>query len=136
MHHGPARRLKEAESVAPPRGVDVTIVMPCLNEFQCIPQCIANASEALRRIAETYGLSGEIVIADNGSVDGSQNLATALGARVVEVTERGYGAALIGGSKAARGKYIIMGDADGSFTPWATTAAQPRSPDAAPAAER
>lgn len=115
MRHVPARQFKQAKSIAPAQGVDVTIVMPCLNEFQCIPQCIVNAREALRRIGEAYGLSGEIVVADNGSTDGSQNLATALGARVVEVAERGYGAALIGGSKAARGKYIIMGDADGSY---------------------
>ena len=89
--------------------------MPCLNEFQCLPHCIANAHETLRRIAGEYGLKGEIVIADNGSTDGSQQLATSLGARVVAVAERGYGAALIGGSKAARGKYILMGDADGSY---------------------
>jgi len=89
--------------------------MPCLNEVQCLPHCIANAHEALRRIADEYGLNGEIVIADNGSTDGSQALASSLGARVVPVTQRGYGAALIGGSKAAYGKYIVMGDADGSY---------------------
>jgi hypothetical protein len=115
MGHKAAREFQRAQSIAPAGGIDVTIVMPCLNEFQCIPQCIANAREALRRISEIYGLDGEIVVADNGSTDGSQNLATALGARVVEVAERGYGAALIGGSRAARGKYIIMGDADGSY---------------------
>jgi hypothetical protein len=89
--------------------------MPCLNEFQCLPHCIANAHEALRLISDQYGLTGEIVIADNGSTDGSQQLATSLGARVVAVAERGYGAALIGGGKAARGKYVLMGDADGSY---------------------
>ena len=106
-----------AQSVPKPRhdGVDVTIVMPCLNEAQCLPHCIMNAREALRRIQSDYGLTGEIVIADNGSTDGSQMLATGLGARVVDVCERGYGAALIGGGKAARGKYILMGDADGSY---------------------
>src|SRR3569833_680921 len=88
-----------------PKAIDVTIVMPCLNEFQCLPHCIANAHEALRRIADQYGLKGEIVIADNGSTDGSQGLATSLGARVVVVAERGYCAALIGGGKAAYGQY-------------------------------
>jgi glycosyltransferase involved in cell wall biosynthesis len=115
MRQASARRLNRRSAIAPDVTVGVTIVMPCLNEFQCLPQCIANAREALRLIRATYGLAGEIVIADNGSTDGSQNLATALGARVVDVAERGYGAALIGGSKAARGKYILIGDADGSY---------------------
>ena len=115
MRHEPAGQFKQARSITPAKGVDITIVMPCLNEVQCLPHCIANAREALRRIAEEYGLTGEIVIADNGSSDGSQALATSLGARVVPVAQRGYGAALIGGGKAARGKYILMGDADGSY---------------------
>src|SRR4051812_12942882 len=115
MRHEPVRQFGQAESIAPAQGIDVTIVMPCLNELQCIPHCIANAREALRLIDEAYQLTGEIVLADNGSTDGSQTLATALGARGVEVAERGHGAAVIGGSKAARGKYIIMGDADGSY---------------------
>jgi hypothetical protein len=95
--------------------VDVTIVMPCLNEAQSLPHCIANARDALDRIADQYGLSGEIVIADNGSTDGSRVLATSLGARVVPVEERGYGAALIGGCHGALGRYILMGDCDGSY---------------------
>ena len=115
MRHEPAGQFKQARSITPAKGVDITIVMPCLNEVQCLPHCIANAREALRRIAEEYELTGEIVIADNGSSDGSQALATSLGARVVPVAQRGYGAALIGGGKAARGKYILMGDADGSY---------------------
>src|SRR4051812_25974480 len=105
MHYQTAVQLKQAKSISPATAVDVTIVMPCLNEFQCLPHCIANAREALRRIEREYSLSGEVVIADNGSTDGSQSLATSLGARVVHIAERGYGAALIGGSKAARGKY-------------------------------
>jgi len=113
MRHEPVRQFEEAVSHA--SGVDVSIVMPCLDEAQCLPHCIANAKEALRRIADEYGLTGEIVVADNGSTDGSQAIATSLGARVVPVAERGYGAALIGGSKAADGKYILMGDADGSY---------------------
>ena len=113
MRHEPVRQFEEAVSYA--SGVDVSIVMPCLNEAQCLPHCIENAKEALRRIAEEYGLNGEIVVADNGSTDGSQELAASLGARVVPVPLRGYGAALIGGSKAALGRYIIMADADGSY---------------------
>lgn len=95
--------------------VDVTIVMPCLNETQSLPHCIANAQAALDRIAAELGLTGEIVIADNGSTDGSQALAQQLGARVVAVADRGYGAALIGGCSDARGRYILMGDCDGSY---------------------
>lgn len=94
---------------------DVSIVMPCLNEVQSLPHCIANAWEALRLIERKYGLTGEIVIADNGSTDGSQSLAESLGARVVNVPARGYGAALIGGFGAASGRYLMMGDADGSY---------------------
>jgi Glycosyl transferase family 2 len=113
MRHEPVGQFEEAWSLA--RNVDVTIVMPCLNEVQCLPHCIANAQQALARIRDEYALDGEIVVADNGSTDGSQEIATKLGARVVPVAERGYGAALIGGSKGAYGKYILMGDADGSY---------------------
>jgi glycosyltransferase involved in cell wall biosynthesis len=98
-----------------PPAVDVTIVMPCLNEADCLPACIANAREALDWISEALDLKGEIVIADNGSTDGSQAIATALGARVIHVKERGYGSALRGGAQAALGRYIVMGDADGSY---------------------
>ena len=115
MRHEPATQFGRARSIAPAIGVDVTIVMPCLNEVQCLAHCIANAKDALQRIWEAHQLTGEIVIADNGSTDGSQELAASLGARVIAVAERGYGAALIGGSKSARGKYILMGDADGSY---------------------
>lgn len=94
---------------------DVTIVMPCLNEMQSLPHCMANALDALSRLWTELGLSGEILIADNGSTDGSQALAVELGGRVVEVHDRGYGAALIGGCRAAQGQYIVMGDCDGSY---------------------
>ena len=107
------KRLTEA--VAHPDLIDVTIVMPCLNETLSLPHCIANAQEALARIERDFGLVGEILIADNGSTDGSQRLATSLGARVEPVRDRGYGAALIGGAKAAHGKFILMGDCDGSY---------------------
>ncbi len=95
--------------------VDVSIVMPCLNEVQSLPHCIANARDALRQIEQDYGLAGEIVIADNGSTDGSQQLATSLGARVVPVARKGYGAAILGGFQAAFGRFLVMGDADGSY---------------------
>lgn len=94
---------------------DVSIVMPCLNEIQSLPHCIANAREALNRIERNYGLAGEIVIADNGSTDGSQALAISLGARVVPVTRKGYGAAIIGGFEGAYGQFLVMGDCDGSY---------------------
>lgn len=93
----------------------VTIIMPCLNEIISLPHCIANAHDALRMIEHRFGLAGEIVIADNGSTDGSQTLAESLGARVVPVVRRGYGAALIGGCEAAFGDYLLMGDCDGSY---------------------
>ena len=95
--------------------LDVTIVMPCLNEIQSLEHCIGNARAALDRIEEIHGLTGEIVIADNGSTDGSQFLATNLGARVVNVSRKGYGAAIIGGFDAAFGGYLVMGDCDGSY---------------------
>lgn len=93
----------------------VSIVMPCLNETQSLRHCVANAREALAQIEQRYGLAGEIVIADNGSTDGSQALATVLGARVVNVSRKGYGAALIGGFNEAYGRFLIMGDCDGSY---------------------
>lgn len=97
------------------RAIDVSIVMPCLDEAISLPHCIANARRALAMIEERHGLFGEIVIADNGSTDGSQAIATDLGARVVPVSRRGYGAALIGGGEGAYGRYLLMGDADGSY---------------------
>lgn len=95
--------------------VQVSIVMPCLNEIESLEYCIANARSALLLIKDSIGLDGEVVIADNGSTDGSDGLARQLGARVVAVRRRGYGAALIGGCEAALGRYIIIGDCDGSY---------------------
>ncbi len=90
---------------------EVSIVMPCLNEAESLAPCLQAAHEAI----EIAGVSGEIIVADNGSTDGSIELAQSLGARVAPVAERGYGSALRGGFAAARGKYILMGDADGSY---------------------
>jgi glycosyltransferase involved in cell wall biosynthesis len=91
--------------------VRLTILMPCLNEARTLPACIKKAQAYLARA----GISGEILIADNGSTDGSRDIAQALGARVVTVTARGYGNALRAGIMAARGAYVIMGDADDSY---------------------
>ena len=90
---------------------ELSVVMPCLNEADTLEICITTAL----RIFDEHGISGEVVIADNGSDDGSQEIAERLGARVVHVEERGYGAALMGGISAARGRYVLMGDADDSY---------------------
>jgi len=109
--------MSVAESARPrddrtaPTAVEISIVMPCLNEVETLATCIEKA----RRAIETEGLAAEIIVADNGSTDGSQDLARELEVRVVEVARKGYGSALIGGIDAARGKYVIMGDADNSY---------------------
>lgn len=90
---------------------ELTILMPCLNEADSLAFCIAEAKSSIDRL----GLDAEILIADNGSVDGSGEIALESGARVVTVAQKGYGAALIGGIRAAQGRFILMGDADGSY---------------------
>ncbi|MCI0336973.1 MAG: glycosyltransferase family 2 protein [Acidobacteria bacterium] len=91
--------------------VEFSVVMPCLNEAETLAVCIEKARRSLREL----NCSGEIIIADNGSTDGSQQIAVSLGARVVQVKSKGYGSALMGGIAAARGRYVIMGDADDSY---------------------
>ena len=91
--------------------LELTILMPCLNEAETVATCVKKAAGFLQRT----GVAGEVLIADNGSTDGSQALAEAAGGRVVGVLDRGYGAALISGIQAARGRYVIMGDADDSY---------------------
>ncbi|AGA68982.1 glycosyl transferase [Desulfitobacterium dichloroeliminans LMG P-21439] len=91
--------------------IELSILMPCLNEAETIAVCIEKAHSFLK----VNKIIGEVVIADNGSTDGSQRIAEANGARVIHVKERGYGSALIDGIKATYGKYIIMGDADDSY---------------------
>jgi glycosyltransferase involved in cell wall biosynthesis len=90
---------------------ELSILMPCLNEAETLAICIKKAQKAL----DDLQVNGEVVVADNGSTDGSPDIAASLGARVIHVAEKGYGSALLGGIKAARGKYIIMGDADDSY---------------------
>jgi len=91
--------------------IELSVVMPCLNEADTLEACIRKAQHAIRE----HAISAEIIIADNGSTDGSLQIAERLGARVVEVKERGYGHALMGGISAARGRFILMGDADDSY---------------------
>jgi len=105
-----AERLTTREA-SPPTAVELSIVMPCLNEVETLATCIQKARLAIDRL----GLNAEIVVADNGSADGSQELARELGARVVDVVRKGYGSALIGGIDATRGELVIMGDADDSY---------------------
>jgi glycosyltransferase involved in cell wall biosynthesis len=90
---------------------ELTILMPCLNEAATVGRCVAKA----RGFLERAGIPGEVLVADNGSDDGSAAAAQQAGARVVQVPERGYGAALAAGIAAARGRYVIMGDADDSY---------------------
>ena len=91
--------------------MELTVVMPCLNEAETVATCV---HKAVKFIADS-GISGEVVVADNGSTDGSQKLAEDAGARVVNISDKGYGNALMGGILAARGDYVIMGDADDSY---------------------
>lgn len=91
--------------------IELTILMPCLNEAETLEVCINKAKTFLKN----SGVVGEVLIADNGSTDGSVEIAKKCGARVEHVPVKGYGAALIGGCKAAKGKYVIMGDADDSY---------------------
>ena len=91
--------------------LELSILMPCLNEAETIATCIRKAQTWMKR----NQVAGEVIIADNGSTDGSQRIARVMGARVVDVPEKGYGAALRAGIEAAAGKYVIMGDADDSY---------------------
>ena len=106
-------RAGGAERVTAEAGTacELSVVMPCLNEADTLATCIRKAQQALRE----NGIAGEVVVADNGSSDGSREIAAGLGVRVVEVRERGYGHALMAGIAAARGTYVLMGDADDSY---------------------
>jgi glycosyltransferase involved in cell wall biosynthesis len=91
--------------------VEISVVMPCLNEGTTVGTCVDQALSAIQNL----GIRGEVIVADNGSSDNSREIAHAHGARVVPVSSRGYGSALLGGIEAARGTYILMGDADESY---------------------
>jgi glycosyltransferase involved in cell wall biosynthesis len=106
-----AQRSPKRQESATPEAVEVSIVMPCLNEAETLATCIQQARQAIER----EGLAAEIIVADNGSTDGSQVIAKELGVRVVPIARKGYGSALIGGINAARGRFVIMGDADDSY---------------------
>jgi glycosyltransferase involved in cell wall biosynthesis len=103
--------LLEDGSMIEPSDIELSIVMPCLNEAETLATCIRKAQHFM----QNHQVAGEIIVADNGSMDGSQEVATRLGARLVHVQTKGYGSALMGGIAAARGKYVIMGDADDSY---------------------
>lgn len=112
----PARAIRNSPPQASPpqqaaESIELSIVMPCLNEAETLAQCIRKAQAFLR----STGIAGEVLVADNGSTDGSRQIANAMGARLIAVEKRGYGAALIGGIAAAQGHYVIMGDADDSY---------------------
>ena len=94
-----------------PDAVELSIIMPCLNEAETLALCVRKAMAFLA----DHGIAGEVIVADNGSTDGSQQIANALGARIVHVPIRGYGAALSGGIAAAKGRFVAMGDADDSY---------------------
>lgn len=102
---------REMERVEKKDACEVTILMPCLNEAETLGICIKKAKAFL----EENQIDGEILIADNGSTDGSQEIAADAGARVLHVETKGYGSALIHGCIGARGKYVIMGDSDDSY---------------------
>jgi len=91
--------------------LELSIVMPCLNEAATLPACLSKAG----RFLEEQQIAGELIVADNGSTDGSQRIALAQGARLVDVSTPGYGAALIGGICAARGRYVVMADSDDTY---------------------
>jgi glycosyltransferase involved in cell wall biosynthesis len=90
---------------------ELSVVLPCLNEARTLPGCIAQ----IQRTIAAQGIHAEIIVADNGSTDGSSAIAAELGARIATVPDRGYGSALMGGIAAARGRYVIIGDADASY---------------------
>jgi len=103
--------LPDGKGAPPSETLTVSVVIPCLNEVNSIGLCIEKARSAIK----AAGLAGEVIVADNGSTDGSMETAEQHGARVVPIAERGYGAALKVGIKASRGRFIVMGDADDSY---------------------
>src|SRR4029078_10894810 len=107
----PLDEAVQSSDVAVISGIELSVVMPCLNEAETLATCIRKAQAAFQRA----DIAGEVIVADNGSDDGSQAIATDLGARVVAVSAKGYGNALMGGIAAAKGRYVVMGDSDDSY---------------------
>ncbi|MBB5958844.1 glycosyltransferase involved in cell wall biosynthesis [Saccharothrix tamanrassetensis] len=106
-----SNRSSDISSEAHTGVLELSIVLPCLNEAETLETCVRKAKRSL----EELGVVGEVIVADNGSTDGSQDIARANGARVVDVPRRGYGAALMAGIEAAEGEYVLMADADDSY---------------------
>ena len=104
------RELDDAPET-PADHVDISVVMPCLNEAESVGLCVEWALEGIRRT----GLRGEVIISDNGSTDDSVRIATEAGARVVHQPNRGYGNAYLKGFSEARGRFIVMGDSDATY---------------------
>lgn len=105
------RHLRQTKGPPIHLNMEFTILMPCLNEALTVETCVKKAINFLHR----RGIAGEVLVADNGSTDGSQRLAESAGARVIQIESKGYGAALIGGIDAAKGRFVIMADADDSY---------------------
>ena len=111
MNFDPSKRAAVSPDAREAPDIEVSIVMPCLNEADTLAACIQQAEDALTN----SGIKGEIIVADNGSTDGSAEIAKQFDTRVVHIAEKGYGSALMGGIEAARGRFIIMADADESY---------------------
>src|SRR5262252_1392475 len=108
---GVARSSEANAEAEPGQTCGLSVVLPCLDEVETLATCIAKAQRALKDL----GVDGEVVVADNGSTDGSQEVARRLGARVIEVPVQGYGSALLGGITAARSEFVVIADADDSY---------------------
>ncbi len=111
MSHSLQRFSFERDSAPSSETIEVSVVLPCLNEHETVASCVTKAIASLKEA----GIEGEVIVADNGSTDGSIDLAESAGARVVHVSQRGYGNALNGGIEAARGIYVLMADSDDSY---------------------
>jgi glycosyltransferase involved in cell wall biosynthesis len=103
--------MKDSIGITEKNSLELSVVMPCLNEADTLETCIKKAFNSF----QTHSIDGEVIVADNGSTDSSVEIAERNGARVINVEAKGYGNALMGGINAARGRFVIMGDADDSY---------------------